>query len=81
MNIDIFSNQTFLESIDYLFQFIQTKPAILKDLMFENVIYQKVQSNRVSWAIRKKTLTNNAIPFVRDNLPGLVSNLTSSTIN
>ena len=81
MNIDIFSNQTFLESIDYLFQFIQTKPAILKDLMFENVIYQKVQSNRVSSAIRKKTLTNNTIPFVRDNLPGLVSNLTSSIIN
>ena len=29
---------------------------------------------------RKKVLTN-VIPLVRDNLPGLVSNLTSSAIN
>ena len=29
----------------------------------------------------KKALTNLAIPLARDNLPGLVSNLTSSTIN
>ena len=28
-----------------------------------------------------EALTNVAIPFVRDNLPGLVSNLTSSAIN
>ena len=28
----------------------------------------------------KKTLTNVTIPVARDNLPGLVSNLTSSTI-
>ena len=29
----------------------------------------------------KKALTNIAIPLARDNLPGLVSNLTSNTIN
>ena len=29
----------------------------------------------------KKALTNIAIPLVRDNLPGLVRNLTSNTIN
>ena len=29
----------------------------------------------------KKALTNIAIPLARDNLPGLVSNLTSSAIN
>ena len=28
----------------------------------------------------KKALTNFAIPFSRNNLPGLVSNLTSNTI-
>ena len=33
-----------------------------------------------SWlgSLGKKTLTNIAIPLVRDNLPGLVSNLTSN---
>ena len=29
----------------------------------------------------KKALTNVAIPLARDNLPGLVSNLTSNAIN
>ena len=31
-----------LESIDYLFQFIQIKATMLKDLMLQNVIYQNV---------------------------------------
>ena len=31
--------------------------------------------------LRKKALENTAIPLARDNLPGLVSNLTSSAIN
>ena len=33
-----------------------------------------------SWlgSLGKKALTNNAIPLTKDNLPGLVSNLTSS---
>ena len=36
-----------------------------------------------SWLgnLRKKALTNITIPLVRDNLPGLVSNLTSNEIN
>ena len=36
-----------------------------------------------SWLanLEKKALTNVAIPLARDNLPGLVSSLTSSTIN
>ena len=36
-----------------------------------------------SWLgnLGKKTLTNIAIPIARDNLPGLVSNVTSNTIN
>ena len=36
-----------------------------------------------SWLgnLGKKALTNIAIPLARDNLPGLVSNLTSSAIN
>ena len=32
IDVDIFSNQILLELIDYLFQFIQTKIAIPKDL-------------------------------------------------
>ena len=31
--------------------------------------------------LRKKVLTNIAIHLARDNLPGLVSNLTSNLIN
>ena len=31
--------------------------------------------------MRKKALTNNAILLARDNLPGLLSNLTSNTMN
>ena len=34
----------------------------------------------VRW-FRQKTLTNIAIPLARDNLPGLVSYLTSNVIN
>ena len=40
-NLDIFSNQTLLESIVYSFQFIQIKMTILKDLKLEDIIYQK----------------------------------------
>ena len=39
MNIDIFSNQILLESIGYLFSFIQMKITILKDLKLKNIIY------------------------------------------
>ena len=36
-----------------------------------------------SWLgnLGKKALTNIAVPLARDNLPGLVSNLTSNAIN
>ena len=42
MNIDILSNQTLSESIDYLLQFIQMKPTMLKDLILENIVCQKL---------------------------------------
>ena len=35
----------------------------------------------VSWFRQKKALTNVIIPLARDNLPGLVRNLTSNAIN
>ena len=38
---DIFTNQILLESIDCLFQFIQLKMPMLKDLKLEDIIYQK----------------------------------------
>ena len=37
-NIDIFLNQILLELIDYLFQFIQIKMTILKDLKRKDII-------------------------------------------
>ena len=42
MNLDIFLNQTLLESIDYLFSFMQIIATMLIDLMLENIIHQKV---------------------------------------
>ena len=44
MNIDIFSNQTFLESINFLCQFIQIKMPKLKDLKPEDITYQNTLS-------------------------------------
>ena len=41
MNKDIFSTQILLESMDYLFQFIQTKMIILEDLKVKGINYQK----------------------------------------
>ena len=40
MNLDIFSNQSFLELIDYLFQFIQITMTILKELKLKCFTYQ-----------------------------------------
>ena len=48
-------------------------------------IFKIIQSGRSfdSWLgnLEKKALTNIEIPLARDNLPGLVSNLTSNAIN
>ena len=41
MNIDIFSNQILLESIDYLLYFSQIKMKMLKDLKLKDIVYQK----------------------------------------
>ena len=42
MNLDIFSNQILLESIDCLVQFTQIMATMLKDLMLKNIISLKV---------------------------------------
>ena len=41
MFVDIFSNQTLLTLIDYLFWFIQTKMTIPKDLKLEDITFEK----------------------------------------
>ena len=41
MNKGIFSNQILFELIGYLFQFVQIKMEILKDLKLKDIIYQK----------------------------------------
>ena len=41
MNTGIFSNQILFELIGYLFQFVQIKMEILKDLKLKDIIYQK----------------------------------------
>ena len=42
MNLDIFLNQTLIESADYLFWFMEIIATMLIDLMLENIIQQKV---------------------------------------
>ena len=61
MNIDIFSNQTLLQSIDYLFYFIQIKPTMLKDLKLENIIYRKVYSKIIMSSSMEKTFMINQL--------------------
>ena len=41
INIDVSLNQVFLDSIDYLFYFIQIKMPILKDLKLEHDITKR----------------------------------------
>ena len=41
MNINIFSNQTLQELTDCLFWFIRIKMAMLKDVILEDITYQK----------------------------------------
>ena len=57
MNIDIFSNQIFLELIDNLFQFIQTKITIPKDLRVKDIIYQKELFVIITTSSMEKALT------------------------
>ena len=54
MNIDIFSNQTLVKSADCFFK---TKITFLKDLKFNDVIYQKeLLINITSSSMEKKLL-------------------------
>ena len=55
MNIDI-SNKTLLELIDYLFQFIQTKITMIKNLKLEDIIYQNAKSKNKRYHQWKKLL-------------------------
>ena len=41
VNLDIFLNQIFLESMDSMFQLIQMKITILKDLILEDITYER----------------------------------------
>ena len=58
---------------------------ISTDIKFSKTQISKIQSGESCGSclgnLRKKTLTNIAIPLARDNLPGLVSNLTLNAIN
>ena len=52
MNIHIFSNRTLT---DCMFQFIQIKMPILKDLNLEDITYQKVLSKIITLPSMRKT--------------------------
>ena len=63
MNVNVFTNQIWriLESIDYLFWFIQIKVTMLKDLKHEDIIYQKELLIIITSSMKKKTMINQLI--------------------
>ena len=63
MNVNVFTNQIWriLESIDYLFWFIQIKVTMLKDLKHEDIIYQKELLIIITSPMKKKTMINQLI--------------------
>ena len=61
MNIDIVSNQILLELIDHLFQFIQIKMTILKDLKLKDIIQQKGVIDNYNVIINGKDFYEHAI--------------------
>ena len=54
INITILSNQILLESIDNLFQLIQAKITMLKDLKLEDIIDHKALSKKYNVIINGK---------------------------
>ena len=54
INITILSNQILLESIDNLFQLIQAKITMLKDLKLEDIIDHKELSKKCNVIINGK---------------------------
>ena len=67
MSKDIFSNQFLLELMDYLFQFIQIKLPMLKDLKHEGIIYKKELLIIItSSSMEKKFMINQLIQIERD---------------
>ena len=61
MNIDIVSNRILLELIDHLFQFIQIKMTILKDLKLKDIIQQKGVIDNYNVIINEKDFYEHAI--------------------
>ena len=62
MNIGIFLNQILLESIDYLFQFIQIKMPILKELKLEDY-YTKSKIENYNVIINRKNFYDQPSGF------------------
>ena len=61
---DILLNQTLQELTDLLFRFIQTKMAVLKDLMAKSSIYQNVLSKIITSLSTKRTFTTNLLILI-----------------
>ena len=54
MNTDIFLNQTLFETIDCLYQFINIKITMLKDLNLKDITYQNVSSKIITLSSMEK---------------------------
>ena len=61
MNIDVFSYQILLESIDYLLSFIQIMATMIKDFMLAKIIYQKGINKNYNIVINGKNFDEQAI--------------------
>ena len=66
-NLNTVSNQIFLESIDHLFQFIETKMLPLKDLKLKGITYQNKLLIIITSSSLEKTFIINQLILIQSD--------------
>ena len=66
-NLNTVSNQIFLESIDHLFQFIETKMLLLKDLKLKGITYQNKLLIIITSSSLEKTFIINQLILIQSD--------------
>ena len=64
-NLNTVSNQIFLESIDHLLQFIETKILLLKDLKLKGITYQNKLLISITSSSLEKTFIINQLILIK----------------
>ena len=66
-NLNTVSNQIFLEAIDHLFQFIETKMLLLKDLKLKGITYQNKLLIIITSSSLEKTFIINQLILIQSD--------------